>query len=77
MGSELIQAASPTRGVCDSSRGTCTCLPGYLGLDCSGQDGDCYVSYTGACRPGWEPGRFMMNTEDENNLNTGAGLLPK
>lgn len=73
----LSAVAAPAQGMCDARRGQCTCMPGYTGLDCSGSQGDCYVSYDGRCRAGWSPGRFILNTEDENNLNRGAGMLPK
>eukprot|EP00873_Tetraselmis_striata_P016006 jgi/Tetstr1/436270/TSEL_025112.t1 len=73
----LSAIAAAAQGLCDARRGQCTCMPGYSGLDCSGSDGDCYVSYDGRCRAGWRPGRFILNTEDENNINRGVGLLPK
>jgi len=45
-------------------------------MDCSGQDGDCYVSYDGTCRPGFAPGSYVLNTADSGNLNKGSGDLP-
>jgi len=64
------------RGVCEGSSGRCRCSPGFTGLDCSGQDGDCYVSYDGFCRDGWERGSYIINAEDEGNMNKGEGSLP-
>ena len=70
-------SAVVTRGVCDKTVGACVCVPGFTGLDCSGQDGDCYVSYDGACYDTWSKGSYVLNAEDANNLNRGAGLLPR
>lgn len=64
-------------GVCDKFTGTCVCASGYDGMDCSGKEGDCYVSFDGSCRPGFDAGTFVMNAEDEGNLNRGGGVLPR
>ena len=69
-------AAYP-KGVCDTRTGTCLCNAGYKGVDCSGQDGDCYISYDGGCRSGWEPGAYILNGEDRANYNFASGVVPK
>jgi hypothetical protein len=69
-------AAYP-KGVCDTRAGKCLCNAGYSGVDCSGQDGDCYVSYDGGCRAGWEPGAYVLNGEDRGNYNFATGVVPQ
>eukprot|EP00240_Pyramimonas_obovata_P000228 CAMPEP_0118930660 /NCGR_PEP_ID=MMETSP1169-20130426/7269_1 /TAXON_ID=36882 /ORGANISM="Pyramimonas obovata, Strain CCMP722" /LENGTH=1698 /DNA_ID=CAMNT_0006873045 /DNA_START=1 /DNA_END=5097 /DNA_ORIENTATION=+ len=64
------------RGVCDIYTGQCQCTAGYSGYDCSAQDGDCYVSFDGSCRGGWESGSYIINSEDSMNLNKAAGAVP-
>jgi len=66
-----------SRGICDHATGTCKCIPGYQGVDCSGQEGDCYMSFDGTCRQGWTPGKYILNGADTNNMNYGTGLLPR
>jgi len=65
------------RGSCNSRTGVCDCIPGYSGVDCSGQDGDCYISFDGKCRPGWEAGKYVINGADRNNLNYATGVVPR
>ena len=64
-------------GMCDKFTGTCVCATGYDGRDCSGKQGDCYLSFDGTCRAGFDAGTFVLNTEDEGNLNRGDGILPQ
>lgn len=64
-------------GVCDSQTGRCQCNDNFFGPDCSGHRGGCYLSFDGEiCLPGYTSGQYMINAEDENNLNRGVGLLP-
>eukprot|EP00854_Cymbomonas_tetramitiformis_P001815 gene1815-2482_t len=55
------------RGMCAPGTGLCSCAFGFYGLDCSGQEGDCYVSYDGSCKHGFDAGSFLMNTEDQDS----------
>mmetsp|Transcript_9167 Transcript_9167/g.22097 ORF Transcript_9167/g.22097 Transcript_9167/m.22097 type:complete len:1691 (+) Transcript_9167:233-5305(+) len=77
VGPQALTPGSALRGFCDHLTGVCRCLPGYLGIDCSGEDGDCYLLHSGTCRAGWRAGRYVLNTEDENTINKGFGELPK
>mmetsp|Transcript_4561 Transcript_4561/g.10218 ORF Transcript_4561/g.10218 Transcript_4561/m.10218 type:complete len:89 (+) Transcript_4561:195-461(+) len=63
--------------MCDKFPGTCVCATGYDGRDYSGKQGDCYLSFDGTCRAGFDAGTFVLNTEDEGNLNRGDGTLPQ
>ncbi|KAK3266882.1 hypothetical protein CYMTET_24525, partial [Cymbomonas tetramitiformis] len=65
------------RGMCAPGTGLCSCAFGFYGLDCSGQEGDCYVSYDGSCKHGFDAGSFLMNTEDQGNLNKAMGRVPE
>ncbi len=68
---------APLAGSCDTKSGVCGCYSGFTGQDCGGVDGDCYVSYDGGCRLGYDYGEFVMNGDSFGaNLNYGFGALP-
>lgn len=64
-------------GVCDHSTGTCLCLDGHYGVDCSGVVGTCVLSYDGSCPAGYKEGTYTINAEDDNNLNRAIGTVPE
>lgn len=65
-------------GVCDPRTGRCNCNDNYIGVDCSGHRGGCYLSYDGEqCLPLYSRGSYLINAEDNNNINRGVGTLPE
>lgn len=66
-----------SQGVCDRWTGQCQCALGYFGLDCAGTLGSCEVSYDGSCPPGTQSGTYILNSEDDNNMNRSLGVVPE
>ena len=68
-------AAYP-KGACDRFAGECRCNAGYNGVDCSGNDGDCYISYDGSCRGGWQKGDYVLNGRGLHQSTSQLNLSP-
>lgn len=63
-------------GICDRTTGRCQCLQGRYGVDCSGSLGSCTYSFDGSCPAGTLRGSFVINAEDDNNVNRAYGAVP-